>query len=63
MAVSRIGVKITEDKDGNIVKEKTLEPTADEQIKTLPIITSLNNTNEIIRKVKGLPKNEDNNSK
>ncbi len=55
---NRIGVKITKDSDGNIVKERTLEPAATDQIDTLPIITNMEMTNEIIRKVKGLPKED-----
>jgi len=53
-AGKRIGVKITQDKEGNIIKEETHEVIAEELIKDLPLTTKdgvSKMTKEIIRKI------------
>jgi len=53
--LERIGVKITQDDDGKILKEKMYELPAEEFVQMLPLTTKSgvsNMTKEIIRKLK-----------
>ena len=54
-SASRIGVKITQDKDGNVIKEVIHTIPAEEYIELLPLTTKSgisDMTKEILRKIK-----------